>query len=83
MCVDGLCEAYQLGLALSVREGGSGGAGCVEPAAFSWNDMASTASTSIVSCCFDKGRQGGVLQELGRTFWKRIRGEATVGVAAG
>jgi len=66
-----------------VREGGSGGAGDVEPAAFSWNDMASTASTSIVRCCFDKGRQAGVLQEFGRTFWKRIRGEATVGVAAG
>jgi hypothetical protein len=45
--------------------------------------MASTASKSIVSCCFDKGRQAGVLQEFGRTFWKRIRGEATVGVAAG
>jgi len=33
---------------VSVREGGSGGAGDVEPASLSWNDMASTASTSIV-----------------------------------
>ena len=46
---------------VSVREGGSGGAGGVEPAVFSWNDMASTASTSIVSCCFDNGKQGRML----------------------
>ena len=50
---------------MSVREGGSGGVAGVEPVAFSWHDMASTASTLIVSCCFDKGRQKGMLQEGG------------------
>jgi hypothetical protein len=68
---------------VSVREGGSGGVAGVEPVAFSWHDMASTASTLIVSCCFDKGRQKGMLQEHGRRIWARRSGGATVGVAAG